>query len=107
MFWADIKVDQFDLYLSLAVSTCNLLYHIYYLRREAKFHGMSFASFAVSALQLGEIPIVKLVPRLPGIRRGIISFVNFSDFHIDKESLGPIIEVYYPSLFTYLLPIIS
>ena len=93
MFYARIKVDSFDLALSLAVSLFNLGYHFYHLRKEAKFHGMSFASYAISVLQLGEIPILKLVPRLPGIRKGIISFVNFADFNIDKESLGPIVEV--------------
>ena len=88
----DIKIDAFDLYLSLAVSIFNLVYNLYKLRSEAKFHCMSFATYALSVLQLGEIPIVRLIPRLPGISNGEIDSVNYSDFKIDKESLGPIIE---------------
>ena len=88
----NINISQTDLYTSLAVSLFTLIYNMYKLKTEAKFHCMSFATYAISVLQLGEIPIVKLVPRLPGIRRGVIDYVNFSDFKIDKESLGPIIE---------------
>ena len=89
----DFGVNSRDLAFSLTVSVLNLVYNIYTLRRDAKFHGMSMANYAISVLQLAEIPIVKLVPRLPGIRAGKVKFVNFCGFRIDKESLGPIIEV--------------
>ena len=53
---------------------------------------MTLSEYSLSVLQLGEMPILKLVPRLPGIKKGKIVAVNFSDFNIDKESLGPIIQ---------------
>ena len=122
-------VNESDLMISLSISFFNLVYNLYNLKKQAKFHGMAFVEYAISVLQLGvllfvlfcfvflfnfgrpllfifnfdsfvllvctktgHIPIVKLVPRLPGIKRGKIKSINFSDFDIDKESLGPIVE---------------
>ena len=86
-------VNSSDLAFSLTVSLMNLLYNLYTLKQEAKYQGMSIASYTLSVLQLAEIPIAKLIPRLEGIRKGNVEFVNFSQFKIDKESLGPMIEV--------------
>ena len=40
----------------------------------------------------GAIPVEKLVPRLPAVEKGLITRVNYSDFPIDKQSIGSIIE---------------
>ena len=88
----DIKIVESDLIVSIIVSLINLIYNIYRLHKEAKFHCMTIVTYALSVLQLGNVPIVKLIPRLPGIKSGAIDCVNFNDFKIDKESLGPIFE---------------
>ena len=46
-------VNSFDLFVSLGISLFNLCFHLYKLRREARFHGMSFVDYAISVLQLG------------------------------------------------------
>ena len=55
-------------------------------------HGLSIAEFALSVLQLAEIPIIRLVPRLPAIKKGQLEYINFAGFSFDKESITPIIE---------------
>eukprot|EP01083_Nonionella_stella_P286421 974956_1 len=92
MFLGGVKVDRWDLYMSLAISTFNLLINAYRFRKEAKIHGMFIAEYALSVLQLAEIPIVRLVPRLPAIKKGNLEFINFAGFVFDKESITPIIE---------------
>ena len=86
------KVDTIGLIISLVTSMIHLVYNGYALRKKAKFHGLTFATYVMSVLQLADIPIIKLVPRLPAIGQGKINCVNFSHFGMDKESLGPIIE---------------
>ena len=83
-------VNSRDLVFSLIISLVNLFYNWYTLKKNSEYNGMSMASYALSILQLAEIPIVKLIPRLPAIRKGKVEFVKFADFEIDKESLGPI-----------------
>ena len=39
-------------------------------------------------LQLGEISIVKLVPRLHAAKKGYAERINLAGFRFDKESLG-------------------
>ena len=92
MFIRNVPVDQNDLYLSLGISGFNLLVNAYKFRREAKIHGLSVAEFALSVLQLAEIPVIRLVPRLPAIKKGQLEFINFAGFPFDKESITPIIE---------------
>ena len=58
-------MGEFSLYLSLGISTFNLLVNAYKFRKEAKIHGLSIAEYALSVLQFAEIPISRLVPRLP------------------------------------------
>ena len=53
---------------------------------------MSVAEYALSVLQLAEIPIVRLVPRLPAIKKGDLEYINLAGFTFDKESITPIIE---------------
>eukprot|EP01083_Nonionella_stella_P083305 230297_1 len=85
-------IDPNDLYMSLAVSVLNLCINFHRFKSEANLHGMSWSEYALSVLQLAEIPINKLVPRLPAIRKGLIESVNFSGFVFDKESLSPLLE---------------
>ena len=85
-------IDANDLYLSLTISFVNLLINSYTFWDEASLHGMSFSEYALSVLQLAEVPIIKLVPRLPAIRKGLLEEVNFCGFIFDKESLTPLLE---------------
>eukprot|EP01083_Nonionella_stella_P008459 24419_1 len=85
-------VDANSLTLSICISAFNFAYNLYKLYRESRMHGMTIAEYALSLLQLSEIPIIKLVPRLPAIRNGLTDLCNFAYFDIDKESLGPIID---------------
>ena len=55
-----------DLYMSLSVSVLNLMINFWEFNREAKLHGMMFSEYALTVLQLAEVPITKFVPRLPG-----------------------------------------
>eukprot|EP01083_Nonionella_stella_P241206 842487_1 len=77
-----------DLYTSIAVSVLNLCINFHRFKSEANLHGMSWSEYALSVLQLAEIPINKLVPRLPAIQKGLIESVNFCGFVFDKESLS-------------------
>ena len=88
----DVKVSERDLYLSLAISSVNLAINAYRFRKEAKMNGMSLAEYALSVLQLAEIPIPRLVPRLPAIKKGKVKYINFAGFTFDKESITPLIE---------------
>eukprot|EP01083_Nonionella_stella_P140953 433348_1 len=92
MFFSHVDVNQHDLYMSLGISTINLLINAYEFRKEARIHGMFIAEYALSVLQLAEIPMVRLVPRLPAIKKGKLEFINFAGFVFDKESITPIIE---------------
>ena len=80
-----------DLILSICTSLLNLCINMYRFRKDAKFHGMDIVEYALSVLQLCEIPIIKLVPRLPAIRKGLIDKVNFSSFYFDRESFAPLL----------------
>ena len=82
----------FDLYLSIATSMINLIINFIRFRKEAKWHGMRLSEYALSVLQLAEIPITKLVPRLPAISKGKVETVNFSGFKFDRESFGPLLN---------------
>ena len=84
-------INPNDLYLSLGVSFLNLCINFYNFKKEAKLHGMSWGEYALSVLQLAEVPVIKLVPRLPAIKKGLIDQVNFCGFQFDKESLPPLI----------------
>ena len=53
MFYAKISVESFDLILSMCISSFHLLYNLYKLNQEAKFHGMSFVQYSISVLHLG------------------------------------------------------
>ena len=53
MFIAGVKVNPFDLYLSIAVSTFHLIYNLYKLYKDAKYNGLSFAKYSISVLHLG------------------------------------------------------
>ena len=46
-------VNEYDLYLSVIVSWYNLLYNLYKLHKEAKFHGMKVIEYVICVLQLG------------------------------------------------------
>eukprot|EP01083_Nonionella_stella_P018809 52301_1 len=85
-------VNTTSLVLSLFISAFSFAYNLSRLYRESKLHGMSVAEYALSLLQLSEIPIIKLVPRLPAIQKGLTTSANFASFNVDKESLGPIID---------------
>ena len=81
-----------DLILSIVTSFLNLGLNFYHFRNESKFHGMSLSEYALSVLQLSEIPIVKMVPRLPAIKNGEINNVNLSSFKLDRESFAPLLD---------------
>ena len=81
-----------SLTLSICISAFSFGYNLWKLWRESRIHGMTIAEYALSLLQLSEIPIIKLVPRLPAVRNGRTSRCNFAYYRIDKESLGPIID---------------
>ena len=81
-----------DLRTSLFVSAINLVINLLRFRKEAKFHGMKIAEYGLSIFQLSEIPIAKLVPRLPAIKKGLINKVNFSNFQFDRESFAPLLN---------------
>eukprot|EP01083_Nonionella_stella_P008857 25630_1 len=78
--------------ISFGVSLLNLVYNVYKFKSEAQLHGMTWAEYALSVLQLAEVPIIKLVPRTPAIKKGYIEEVNLSGFRFDKESLTPLFE---------------
>eukprot|EP01084_Bolivina_argentea_P170281 295073_1 len=78
--------------ISFGVSIINLFYNFYKFKSEAQIHGMSWAEYALSVLQLAEVPIIKLVPRVPAIKKGYIEQVNFGGFRFDKECLTPLLE---------------
>ena len=92
MFIFDIKVNSADLIISILISIFHLSYNLYNLRKEAKYHGMSFAEYGISVLHLGAFPISKLVPRLAGIETGIVKHVNYGNFSFDKQSIGSVME---------------
>ena len=89
----DIDQDTLnDLYLSIATSLLNLIINFIRFRKEAKFHGMKIAEYALSVLQLSEIPIAKLVPRISLIKKGKIDKVNLASFQFDRESFAPLLN---------------
>ena len=53
---------------------------------------MGIAEYALSILQLSELPVTKLVPRLAAIKKGLINKVNFSNFQFDRESFAPLLK---------------
>eukprot|EP01084_Bolivina_argentea_P208565 355538_1 len=79
------------LYISFIVSMVNLCYNFYRFKSDAQLHGMAWSEYALSVLQLAEIPTIKLVPRLPAIKKGYIEEVNFGGFKFDKQSLTPLL----------------
>ena len=81
-----------DLTLSLAVSFANLCINFYSFRKEARLHGTTIPLYALSVLQMAEVPIQKFVPRLPAIEKGLIDKVNFGGFKFDKASVTPLLE---------------
>ena len=81
-----------DLSLSLGVSFLNLCINFYQFRREAKLHGTTITLYALSVLQMAEVPIQKFVPRLPAIEKGEVESVNFGGFKFDKASVTPLLE---------------
>eukprot|EP01084_Bolivina_argentea_P170283 295075_1 len=85
-----VTVDS--LYQSFIVTLINLCYNVYKFKSEAQLHGMAWSEYALSVLQLAEIPIIKLVPRLPAIKKGYIEEVNFGGFKFDNESLTPLVS---------------
>eukprot|EP01084_Bolivina_argentea_P125033 221562_1 len=85
-------VELNALTLSLSISVINLCYNFYNFKSEAHIHGSSWAEYALSILQLAEVPVIKLVPRTPAIKKGYINEVNYNSFHFDKESLTPLLE---------------
>ena len=87
----ELQVNIYDLGLSIFASILSLTYTFYQFRKEAKFHGMQISEYAISILQLSEISVSKLIPRLPAIRKGLIEEVNFSSFKFDKSSFGPLL----------------
>ena len=81
-----------DLYISLGVSLLNLTINFYEVRKEAMLHGMLFGEYALSVLQLAEVPIAKFVPRLHAIKKGLVQQVNYCGFQFDKASITPLLE---------------
>ena len=81
-----------DLAMSLGVSLLNLCVNFYQFRSEADLHGMYVMEYALSVLQLAEVPIQKFVPRLPAIEKGLVEEVNFGGFKFDKASVTPLLE---------------
>ena len=53
MAFNGIQVDPFDLTISLVVSFIHLVYNLYKLRKEAKYHGMTFEQYSIAVLHLG------------------------------------------------------
>ena len=53
MFAYEIKVNERDLIISIIVSSIHLFYNLYQLRKEAKYHGMTFVQYSISVLHLG------------------------------------------------------
>ena len=51
----DIGVNESDLVLSICISCFVFVYNLYKLKRESHFHGMPFAEYALSVLQLGTL----------------------------------------------------
>eukprot|EP01084_Bolivina_argentea_P121396 215111_1 len=90
---SDANYVEFNsLMLSVAVSLFSFSINFYTLYDQSKYHGMSMAEYALSLLQLSVIPVIKFIPRLPAVKKGEIDEYNLSQFTIDKESLGPIIN---------------
>eukprot|EP01084_Bolivina_argentea_P170284 295081_1 len=80
------------LYLSFGVSIINVFYNFYKFKKEAQLHGMSWSEYSLSVLQLAEIPTIKLVPRIPAIKKGYIEEANFAGFKFDKQSITPLMD---------------
>ena len=53
---------------------------------------MLLSEYALAVLQLSEIPIAKLIPRLGAISKGRVKHVNFSSFVFDRESFAPLLN---------------
>eukprot|EP01084_Bolivina_argentea_P125032 221561_1 len=85
-------VSQNALYLSFGVSMVNLGYNFYRFKKEAQLHGMSWSEYSLSVLQLAEVPVIKLVPRTPAIKKGLITEANFAGFKFDKQSITPLLD---------------
>ena len=49
---------------------------------------MTWGEYALSRLQLAEISIPKLIPKLPAISKGLCTSVNFASHNFDKDVLG-------------------
>lgn len=87
---ASVPVEE--LYMSIGSSVLNLSVHFCQFYQDSKLHGMLFGEYALSVLQLAEVPIAKFVPRLPAIKQGKVDKVNFCGFQFDKASVTPLLE---------------
>ena len=41
---------------------------------------------------MAEVPIMKFVPRLAAIEKGLVEAVNFAGFEFDKASVTPLLD---------------
>eukprot|EP01084_Bolivina_argentea_P162949 283526_1 len=88
----DLGINENDLYISIFVSLLNLIVHFFEFYNDAKLHGMLFSEYALSVLQLAEVPTIKFIPRLSAIKKGYVEHVNFCGFQFDKASVTPLLE---------------
>ena len=51
--------------------------------------------YALSVIQMAEIPVMKFVPRLAAIEKGLVEAVNFAGFEFDKASVTPLLDAVY------------
>ena len=66
-----------DLAVSLLVSLCNLIYHVYSIHTNAKYHGYDFTTYFVRVLSIAEIAVPKHPPRLGGVLKNEIEEMNW------------------------------
>lgn len=77
--------------VSIIVSALSLVTNFYRFYREARINGTDWTIYALSILQLSELPVPKFVPRLWAIKRGYVKKANYAGFAFDKASFGPLI----------------
>ena len=69
MFIFESRVSTSDLTISLTFSLFSLIYNCFKLRKEAKYHGMTFTSYAISVLQLGMFIMICRKPKYTVINK--------------------------------------
>ena len=89
-----IDIKMFDLVLSLITGVIHLSLNFYSFYSESKHHGIKWYEYALSILQLSQIPLQPFVPQIGVIKNGKIDQVNWSHFKLENESLIPILNAF-------------